>query len=201
MRGRGGSAAASGTLYDATMTVDPASLKIQLYPASILRERCEPVTYTDNVRAIAERMVEMMYKADGVGLAAPQVGLPWMLFVADVPEDEGRSSETTPPSASSGAEVFINPEIVDTTGIPEPMAEGCLSLPGVLGEVFRPPTVTIRALDLEGNPFERTATGLLGRCYLHEYDHLTGVLILDKMNDRELRKNKTLISSLERRAR
>lgn len=183
------------------MAVDPASLKIQLYPAPILRTRCEPVEYSDNVRAVGERMIDMMYKADGVGLAAPQVGLPWMLFVADVPVDEGRSADTDPPSASRGPEVFINPEIVSTAGMPEPMSEGCLSLPGVLGEVRRPPTVTVRALDLEGNPFEKTATGLLARCFLHEHDHLMGVLILDKMDEQELRKNKSLLTSLERRAR
>jgi len=183
------------------MPVDPDQLKIQLYPASVLRERATTVEYSANVREVGVRMIEMMRQADGIGLAAPQVGLSWLMFVADVPTDEGRSPDTVPPSASGGPEVFINPEIVRAEGLPETMSEGCLSLPGVLGEVTRQPTVTIRALDLEGNPFEKTATGLLARCYQHEHDHLLGVMIIDKMPEADLKKNKNLLNHMEKRGR
>jgi len=193
--------AAVVTLYDARMPVDPAQLKIQLYPASVLREKAGPVEYSPNVREVGLRMIEMMRQADGIGLAAPQVGLSWMMFVANVPADESRSPEASPPSASGGPEVFINPEIVRTEGLPETMSEGCLSLPGVLGEVTRQPTLTIRALDLDGHPFEKTATGLLARCYQHEYDHLMGVMIIDKFPEADLKKNKTLLSQMEKRGR
>lgn len=157
--------------------------------------------YSDNVREVGLRMLQIMRQADGIGLAAQQVGLPWMMFVCDVPADDSRSPEADPPSASPGPEVFINPEIVTRKGLPETTSEGCLSLPGVLGDVTRQPTVTIRALDLDGNAFEKTATGLLARCYQHEYDHLVGVMIIDKFPEPDLRKNKNLLSHMERRGR
>ncbi|MFT5424563.1 MAG: peptide deformylase [Phycisphaerales bacterium] len=183
------------------MTVDPDQLKIQLYPTPVLRIKASPVEYSPNVREVGVRMIEIMSQADGIGLAAPQVGLSWMMFVARVPADETRSPDASPPSASLEPEVFINPEIVRVKGLPETMAEGCLSLPGVLGEVTRRPTVVIRALDLEGNAFEKTATGLLARCYQHEYDHLMGVMIIDKMAQADLRKNKNFLKHMEKRDR
>lgn len=183
------------------MAVDPARLRIEVYPTEVLRTKADPVEPGDGVRAVAERMVELMRGADGIGLAAPQVGLTWRLFVAHVPPADPDEPLGDPAVWSSGPEVFINPEVVEHSNDLEPYDEGCLSLPGILGEVRRPSVVTVRALDLEGNVFERRAGGLLGRCYQHEIDHLDGVLILDKMSQTSRTKNRSRIKSLEKSAR
>lgn len=180
---------------------DPSDLRIVLFPAAVLRTPADPIDPTPQVRAMAERMIELMHGADGIGLAAPQVGLPWRMFVAHVPPGEGRSPDSDPPAANNGPEVFINPEIIASEGEPEVYDEGCLSLPGITGDVTRPPTVTLAYTTLDGARVERKATGLLARCWQHELDHLDGVLILDKMPSAQLAKNKAAIRNLERRRR
>ncbi|GJM18785.1 MAG: peptide deformylase [Phycisphaeraceae bacterium] len=183
------------------MTVDPASLKLQIHPAACLREKCKPVEVDDELRAIAARMIEVMRSAEGIGLAAPQVGLGMRIFVCHVPpEGEGPPADDAP-IACAEPEVFINPEILAYEGPPEPYEEGCLSLPGILGEVRRPPVVRVRALGLDGTEFERRAGGLLGRCWQHEIDHLDGVMIIDKMTQMSRLKNRTALKQLERRGR
>lgn len=183
------------------MPVDPSKLRIDLYPTEILRAEAEPIDLTDEVRGVALRMIELMRAANGIGLAGPQVGLGWQIFVCHVPPDEDRPLGADPELACAEPEVFINPEVVSRAGVPEGYEEGCLSLPGISGEVFRPPVVTMRATDLEGNRRERTAGGLLGRCWQHEYDHLVGTLIIDKMDEAWLARNRTQIRNLEKRAR
>lgn len=183
------------------MAVDPSMLRIDVYPTEVLRRKADPVDPGPELRAVAERMVQLMHSADGIGLAAPQVGLSWRLFVAHVPEDEQRSADAEPPSASAAPEVFVNPEIVGHDGLPEASEEGCLSLPGIHGDVYRPPIVTVRAQDLAGKTFERTASGLLARCWQHEIDHLDGVLIIDKMTQMSRLKNRSAIRQLERSRR
>ncbi|MGD9689020.1 MAG: peptide deformylase [Phycisphaerales bacterium] len=183
------------------MSVDAASLMIVHYPAAILRRKAVPVPQvTAEVRAVAGRMIELMFEADGIGLAAPQVGLPWRLFVVHVPEEqaEGRLASTDPAGATAAPTVYVNPVLSAFDGVPEPMSEGCLSLPDIRGDVLRPPGVTIRATDLEGKPFEQRGSGLLARCWQHEMDHLDGVLIIDKMLQRDRLKNRTAIRDLER---
>ena len=182
------------------MTVDPSTLRIQNYPAEVLRRRCDPIDPTENVAEVAARMIELMREADGIGLAAPQVGLSWRMFVCHVPEGQGRSMTEAPPSANAGPEVFINPELSDPEGAYAPLEEGCLSLPDITGEVLRPPTITISATDLTGQRFTRTATGLLARCWQHEFDHLEGILILDRMTQMWRTKNRARVRELEKRA-
>jgi len=172
----------------------------QLYPAEVLRKKAEPIDPTAEVAAIASRMVELMREADGIGLAAPQVGLSWRMFICHVPEGSGRSAAGEIPSANLGPEVFINPVLSDPKGDYEPFEEGCLSLPEITGDVLRPPTVTITATDLEGQRFTRTATGLLARCWQHECDHLDGVLILDRMTQIWRTKNRARVRDLEKQA-
>lgn len=184
------------------MAVDPSTLTIQIYPAAVLRTRAREVPeVTEEVRAVAKRMIELMFSADGIGLAAPQVGLSWRMFVAHVPPNEERSPESDPPTATASPQVYINPVISDPRGSPEPYDEGCLSLPDITGQVFRPPTVTITAMDLEGRRFTRTATGLLARCWQHELDHLDGVLILDRMTQLSRLKNRSVVRRMERDSR
>jgi peptide deformylase len=181
------------------MPVDPASLSLQIYPKDVLRRKAKPIDPTSpEVREVALRMIDMMYDEEGIGLAAPQVGLGWRLFVADVPENEERSASDVPPSATTDAVVYCNPVLSAPVGDPVAAEEGCLSLPDIRGDVLRPPTITMTYQDLRGNTITETATGLLARCWQHEIDHLDGVLIIDKMTWASRLKTKTLVRALER---
>jgi peptide deformylase len=189
------------------MALDPQSLRIVRYPDPILRRKAAPIeAVTDEVRAVAERMIQLMHEAEGIGLAAPQVGLPWRMFVAHVPPTEasrnesGRALGTDPMTATAEPTVYINPVLSKPIGAPEPFTEGCLSLPDISGDVLRPPTITITATDLSGREFTQTGTGLLARCWQHEYDHLDGVLIIDRMTQLSRIKNRSAIRDLERSA-
>lgn len=144
--------------------------EIRLYGDPVLREKAARVgEIDDRVRALVEDLIETMYDADGVGLAAPQVGVPLRVFVYDIRD----------PEIEAG--VLINPEIVTTDGSAKD-EEGCLSLPGLTEIVERPESVVLRGLDAEGNEVEISADGLLGRCLQHEYDHLDGVLFIDRVS-------------------
>jgi len=181
------------------MPIDAANLAIVIYPEPILRAKAKPVErVTDEVRRVARRMIEMMREAEGIGLAAPQVGLSWRLFVVDVPASEDRSPDADPPTATAGPEFYINPKLSDPKGAPVPWEEGCLSLPDIRGDVLRPPMIMISALNLDGKPFTKTAGGLLARCWQHEMDHLDGVLILDRMTQMSRLKNRAAVKDLER---
>ena len=181
------------------MPADPASLRIHRYPEPILRKKAAPIErITDETRAVAERMIQMMYDSEGIGLAAPQVGLSWRMFVVHVHEDENRSAASEPPSANLSPEVFINPILSNPTGPVEPYDEGCLSLPDIHGQVQRPPIITITATGLDGKQFTRTGSGLLARCWQHENDHLDGVLIIDRMMQMSRLKCRSAIRDLER---
>ncbi|MBX3367103.1 MAG: peptide deformylase [Phycisphaeraceae bacterium] len=185
------------------MSLDPETLSIVNYPADVLRRRATEITsITDEVRHVARRMISLMHEAEGIGLAAPQVGLSWRMFVAHVPEDpeDGRSAAATPVTATLSPTVYINPVLSEPEGIVEPYDEGCLSLPNISGEVLRPPRITITALDLEGRQFSVRAEGLLARCWQHEADHLDGVLILDRMSQLSRLRARRAIKDLERAA-
>jgi peptide deformylase len=189
-----------------------AGLRIVVYPAQVLLQPAQAVgLVSDEVRSVASRMIELMYEAQGIGLAAPQVGLPWRMFVADVPAPREEEQETTRdrfavdqhptlPASTTGPVVYINPRLSAPKGAPVAVEEGCLSLPDIRGEVLRPPVVTITATDLDGRAFAQTASGLLARCWQHEVDHLDGVLILSRMTQRSRLKNRAPIRDLERSA-
>ena len=118
-----------------------------------------------------ENMLETMYHAEGVGLAAPQVGELKRIFVTHLPEDSPR--------------VFINPEIVATSEEQTTYEEGCLSIPGLYAEVVRPAWVTVQARNEEGKLFTIDVTGLLARVVQHELDHLNGVLFIDRLPEKK----------------
>lgn len=168
------------------MSIDPNRLQIVLYPDPVLRQQAKPIAHIDDeVRAIAARMIELMHQAPGVGLAAPQVGLPWRMFVANPtgqPEDD---------------QVYINPRITNLGGGNVAREEGCLSLPGITAEVIRPHEATIQATDENGEGFEIQADDLLARIWQHEYDHLDGVMIIDKMAPIDRMANKRALRELE----
>lgn len=149
-----------------------AVLDIILYPDDRLRVKCKPVdTVNDEIRTLVADMIETMYDAPGVGLAAPQVGGEVRITVIDCAE----------PEAKSDLRVFINPEITFREGSLV-WEEGCLSIPGVFSNVKRSRRVTVRALDRDGNPFELDAEELLAVCLQHEIDHLDGVLFVDHLS-------------------
>ena len=183
------------------MDVEPENLQILSYPHPALRRKARVVdSITDEVRAVADRMVDLMRAAEGIGLAAPQVGLDWRLFVAEIPEGEERSADVSPATATRSPTVYVNPRIVAFEGDLEPHDEGCLSLPDISGEVRRPPIVTMEAMTLDGGTIRLTAGELLARCWQHEIDHLDGVLIIDKFTPRSRMKNRSLVKELERNA-
>ena len=168
------------------MAVSSQALRIVTYPDPALRRKAEPVDeITDEVRAVARRMLELMHEAPGVGLAAPQVGLPWRLFVAN------------PTGEPDDDRVFINPVIKNPTREVAPMEEGCLSLPDIRGEVMRPTKATVEATDLDGRRFELTDDALPARVWQHETDHLDGVLIIDKMSRMDRLANRRPLKELE----
>lgn len=151
----------------------PMQLSIIQYPHPTLRVRSKPIRRVDQqLREIAAEMLELMYEAEGVGLAANQVDLPLRLFVANPAGERGEGEEL----------ILINPELQLPRGS-ESGQEGCLSLPGLYGQVKRPKEVRLSAFDLKGNPIERTVDGFLARVLQHEYDHLDGVLFFDRMSE------------------
>ena len=185
--------------YDLGVDPDPANLRIIHYPDPVLRSRADRVDRIDDrVGAVAGRMIELMSEAEGIGLAAPQVGLRWRVFVAHVPESEGRSASDAPPTATTEPRVFVNPALFDLCGELKTIEEGCLSLPDIRGDIIRSDLASIRAQDLAGHTFTLHAQGLLARCWQHELDHLDGVLIIHRMTQMSRLKCRSAVRALER---
>ncbi|MEX1119409.1 MAG: peptide deformylase [Terrimicrobiaceae bacterium] len=174
-------------------------LEIVSYGHPVLRAKGRKVGEVDNeVLALVEDMLETMEAANGVGLAAQQVGVPMQLCVVDITGVKDRPSEMWIEGESLDPEdymplILINPEIT-LSGRERSGNEGCLSFPGLSGEVPRPDKVKVRAWDEEGNVQNFEASGLLARAIQHEYDHLQGVLYIDRMGQPE---RKRLAADLE----
>ena len=159
-----------------------AILHICTYPEEILRQRAQPITEIDEeVVKLVDHMVETMYSAPGIGLAATQVGVAKQLLVADI----------APRRPESELIVLINPEIVAAEG-EVIIEEGCLSVPEYQAEVKRHERVTVRGLNLKGEEVEIEAEGLLAVVLQHEIDHLNGMLFIDRLSKlkRDLYKRK-----------
>lgn len=150
-----------------------ALLPILLVPDAKLRAKARPVGPgdADAVRALAPRMLATMYKAPGIGLAAPQVGELLRLVVIDLQRDDKPEPF-----------VMVNPEIVAQSEELATREEGCLSLPGQYADVVRPARIKVRWHDLDGAKREMEAEGLMGACVQHEIDHLNGVLFVDYLS-------------------
>lgn len=154
-----------------------AILNIRVLGDPILRSKAVPVTeFDDDLARLADDMHETMDLAPGVGLAAPQVGVPKRLFVYNDRDEEGPSRGT-----------MVNPLIVWSSEETVEMEEGCLSIPGQYFPVVRPEGVTVRAQDVRGDEVEITAHGFLARIFQHEIDHLDGILFIDHLSE-EVRK-------------
>ncbi len=142
---------------------------IRINDDPILRKKCKPVTeVTDKIRELVEDMIDTMYESDGVGLAAPQVGILKRIVVIDVGE---------------GPVIMINPEIIETSGS-QTGQEGCLSVPGKAGIVTRPNYVKAKAYDLDMNEYIVEGEELMARAICHELDHLDGGLYIDLVEGR-----------------
>jgi len=165
-----------------------ANLKLSKYGSEVLREVAQPVEeITEEIRKIADNMLRAMYDSDGVGLAAPQVGISKRIIVFD-PEPLNMDSE---PMA------LINPEIVERSGKAD-SEEGCLSVPDVRGEVGRAANVTVEALNLDGKKVRIEATDLLARILQHEIDHINGVLFVDHLSRLKKQLIKKHLKKIER---
>ncbi len=152
--------------------LDPTALQIVMFPHPTLRHKSKPVRRVDDeLRSTVRRMFELMYAARGVGLAANQVDLPLRLFVVNLKADAEEGEEL----------VFINPIISRPKGAEE-AEEGCLSLPGLYGQVKRPKQIRVNAYNLEGREIHAELDGMLARVVQHELDHLDGVMFTDRMS-------------------
>jgi len=150
-----------------------AILDILTVPDPRLKEVSTPVEggVTDEHRALMDDMLETMYDAPGIGLAAIQVGVPLRIIVMDLQENEEKNPR-----------YFVNPEIFDTIEETKPYEEGCLSVPEVFDEIERPAECRIRYLDYNGEQREEKAEGLFAVCIQHEMDHLEGTLFIDHLS-------------------
>ena len=166
---------------------DPSLLQIVFYPDPILKKVAQPVDQiSDLVPAVARRMLDLMRESGGVGLAAPQVGLSWRMFVANPTQEPGDDR------------VFINPVLSEPSRTTGEREEGCLSLPDVHGQIQRPEQITIEALDEHANKFRLTNDDLPARVWQHEFDHLEGVLIIDRMTQIDRISNRRTLRQLEK---
>ena len=160
-------------------------LPIVAYGHPVLRKMCEDITPEyPKLQELIANMWETMYSSSGVGVAAPQVNRPIRLFVIDSKQIiEGMDDEERAeyPGDNGIKQVFINAHIVDTAGEEWAYNEGCLSIPKVREDVYRPESVTLRYVDENFQPHEETFTGVTARVIFHEYDHIDGKLFIDHL--------------------
>ncbi|HPS54073.1 MAG TPA: peptide deformylase, partial [Sedimentisphaerales bacterium] len=150
--------------------IDLTQCRITSYPAEVLRQVAKPIDkIDDNVRKLAEKMTDIMIEYNGIGLAGPQANVSLRIFVISLD------------GSKEGIKVYINPT-VKPAGEMETMEEGCLSVSGVYTKIKRYVKCTVTATDLDGKEFTEEADGLYARCLQHEYDHLEGFTIANKMS-------------------
>ena len=154
----------------------------------LLHQKAVPVKdlkgETQQWKEISQQMIDALKKGRGLGLAGPQIGLLQRIFVASIEGDVPR--------------VFINPSIIETSQETTKFEEGCLSIPGIWADVIRPKTVKVQAWNENGRPFTIEAGGILARVILHEYDHLEGVLFIDRLSEP---KRKRILDKIARKAK
>ena len=162
------------TLFAGRLTWDAMPIKpLIILPDPILRQLSNPVERVDApLRKLADDMLATMYDAPGIGLAAIQIGEPVRMLVIDLAKED----ETPAP------QVFINPEVLDSSDARSIYEEGCLSIPDYYAEVERPASVRVKYLDRDGKLQEIEAEGLMATCLQHEIDHLNGVLFIDHIS-------------------
>ena len=150
--------------------IDLEQCKITRYPTSVLRQVAKPIDkIDDNVRKLVEKMADIMIENKGIGLAGPQANVSFRIFIISL--DGSRE----------GIRVYINPTVIPVGNV-ETMEEGCLSVSGVFTRIKRYEKCTVTATDLDGDEFTEEADGLYARCLQHEYDHIEGITIANKMS-------------------
>lgn len=165
-------------------------LKIVEYPDPILRAKNKRIgVFDENLKNLVDAMFDVMYKTDGIGLSAPQVGLNVQLMVFNPAGEPGEGDEI----------VLVNPKINKFSDKLVPYDEGCLSFPGIYAEVVRPQSVKIDARDITGAKFSISLSRLPARIFQHEYDHLEGVLYFDRMTDQVLDSIREELEALEKK--
>lgn len=149
-------------------------LEIVKYPDPVLRAKNKRIkAFDENLKKIVDEMFDIMYRTDGIGLSAPQVGINIQLMVFNTSGERGEGEEI----------VLVNPRITRYSKTIVPYEEGCLSFPRIYADVERPDSLKVDAEDITGAKFELNLTGLPARVLQHEYDHLLGILFFDRMSD------------------
>ena len=155
--------------------------EIVFLPEPVLRRKAKPVTKFDKeLQTLIDDMIETMREAPGVGLAAPQINISQQLAVIEYDEDEDEEENEDAPPKPKKLYVIINPEIIKTSEEKVMGIEGCLSIPGLQGEVERHESIQVKALNRHGSPVKLKVDGWMARIFQHEIDHLNGVLFTDK---------------------
>lgn len=176
-------------------------LPVVAYGDSVLRKKAEPITKDyPNLDALLENMKETMYGAFGVGLAAPQIGLPIRIFLVDTEpfsEDEEFTAEQQE-QLKNFQRTFINAEILQEEGDEWAFNEGCLSIPDVREDVFRQPKVTIKFQDENFKTHTEVYDGLIARVVQHEFDHIEGILFTDKLSSLKKRLIKGKLANISK---
>jgi peptide deformylase len=173
-----GTIAPYGEIVNVRIILHYIFMEILTLGNELLREKAAPVANikkeTTDWKEIIQEMLGALKAGKGIGLAGPQIGLMRQIFVTSIEGDAPR--------------VFINPSIIETSQETAKFEEGCLSIPGVWADVIRPKTVKVQAWDEKGRPFTLSADGILARVILHEYDHLEGVLFIDRLSEPKRKK-------------
>ena len=177
-------------------------LDVRTFGDKVLRRKADAVpAVTAEIRALAETMNRAMQKFDGIGIAAPQVGVSLRVVVFDVPFPEDKEKRELSPGEAALLPLMplavVNPEIVSTSSAVCEHEEGCLSVPKVFATVVRPERVVFRAMLLDGMTIEYECGGHLGRCIQHELDHLDGMLFTDRVSPVEAQKIARELEQLE----
>jgi peptide deformylase len=148
---------------------------IVAYGDPVLKKQARDIEKGTDIRKLVEDMFETMYNANGVGLAAPQIGLDLRLFVVD-------AEPMDPDNLSGFKKAFVNPEIIEEYDPEWGYEEGCLSIPGIRSQVMRPSKLTVRYFDTDWNEHTEDLEGLAARVIQHEYDHIEGILFIDHLS-------------------
>lgn len=165
-------------------------LKIVEYPDPILRKRNKRInTFDENLKKLVDEMFDVMYKTDGVGLSAPQVGINVQLMVFNSAGERGEGQEI----------ILVNPKVMKYSKKTLLFNEGCLSFPNIYADIQRPESLRVDAQDINGAKFAVELSGLPARVFQHEFDHLQGILFFDRMTDEVLDSIRTELESLEKK--
>ncbi len=163
-------------------------LDIRVYPDPLLRETSQPVEVIDDeIRSLAREMIETMYAAKGVGLAASQVGVLKRIVVVDMDPEK------------LDPRVLVNPQIIELSPEKETAPEGCLSLPNIEARVRRAAQAVVQAQDLSGELIQYTGSGIMARALQHEYDHIEGILFIDRVSPTQKFAIRKELAALEER--